>query len=175
MLRERHKCPYFRILIVGRANAGKTTILENICGVAHGTQPIIYDEHGVKLKANIKPKPEPNLKPRFKLPIEWLLNSKPVSSAQHLMPSMEVSCRVKHMDLYPLMCNQFQRGVHDIEHQITYPGSNFVFHDSEGFEAGASKEMEIVWRFIEKRSIATEVKDQLHAIWYLILILCIPG
>ena len=93
MLRERHKCPYFRILIIGRANAGKTTILENICGVAHGTQPIIYDEHGVKLKANIKPKPEPNPKPRFKLPIKFL-NRNPVSSAQYLMPSMEVSCRL---------------------------------------------------------------------------------
>ena len=110
MLRERHKCPYFRILVIGRANAGKTTILENVCGVAQGTQPIIYDEQGVKLGANIKPKPEPNLKHRFKLPIKWPLNRKPVSyvqTAQHLMPSMEVSCRVKYVDLYPLMSNQF--------------------------------------------------------------------
>jgi hypothetical protein len=178
MLRERHKCPYFRILVIGRANAGKTTILENVCGVAQGTKPIIYDEHGVNIGANIKPKPGPNLKSRFKLPMKWSLNRKPVSCAQtvqHLMPSMEVSHRVKHVDLYPLMCNQFQRGVHDIEHQVTYPGSNFVFHDSEGFEAGGSKEIETVWKFIEKRSTAIEVKNQLHAIWYLILILYIPG
>ena len=74
---------------------------------------------------------------------------------------------VKHMDLHSLI---FQRGIHDIEHQITYPGSDFIFHDSEGFEAGASKEMEMVWKFIEKRSTAIEVKDQLHAIWYFMYI-----
>jgi hypothetical protein len=57
--------------------------------------------------------------------------------------------------------------MHDIEHQITYHGSNFVFHDSQGFEAGTSKELEDVWKFIEKRSTATELRDQLHTIWYL--------
>ena len=41
MLREQYRCPHFRILIIGRANAGKTTILEKVCGVARGTQPII--------------------------------------------------------------------------------------------------------------------------------------
>jgi len=57
--------------------------------------------------------------------------------------------------------------MHDIEHQITYHGSNFIFHDSQGFESGASREIEKVWEFIEKRSIEKELKDQLHAIWYL--------
>jgi hypothetical protein len=76
------------------------------------------------------------------------------------------------MDLHPLIYNQFQRGIHNIEHQMTYSGSNFIFHDSQGFEAGTSKELEIVWKFIEERSIAAELKDQLHAIWYLILVLC---
>ena len=47
MLREQYRCPYFRILVIGRANAGKTTILEKVCGVAKGTQPIIiYDKKG---------------------------------------------------------------------------------------------------------------------------------
>ncbi|KAF8343337.1 hypothetical protein F5887DRAFT_1062250 [Amanita rubescens] len=105
MLKERYRCPWFRILIIGRANAGKTTILEKICGVKHGTKPIIYD----------------------------------------------------------------QNGIHDIEHQITYQGSNFIFHDSQGFESGASEELEHVWNFIDKRSAGAELKDQLHAIWY-----CIP-
>jgi len=40
-LKERYECPNFRILIVGRANAGKTTILEKVCGVQQGTKPII--------------------------------------------------------------------------------------------------------------------------------------
>ena len=46
MLKERYLCPYFRILVIGRANAGKTTILEKVCGVAKETEPIIYDNHG---------------------------------------------------------------------------------------------------------------------------------
>ena len=71
------------------------------------------------------------------------------------------------MDLHSLTYNELQKGIHDIEDQITYLGSNFIFHDSEGFEAGAREEMEIVWKFIKRRSAATELRDQLHAIWYL--------
>ncbi|KAF8341016.1 hypothetical protein F5887DRAFT_888263 [Amanita rubescens] len=108
MLREHYLCPHFCILVIGRANAGKTTILEKVCGVAKGTNPIIYDKDG--------------------------------------------------------------KGLHDIEHQITYPGSNFIFHDSRGFESqGSTEELEIAWKFIEKKSAEIELKNQLHAIWY-----CIP-
>jgi hypothetical protein len=46
VLREQYKCPHFRILVMGRANAGKTTILEKICHVAKGTKPIIFDKNG---------------------------------------------------------------------------------------------------------------------------------
>jgi len=46
MLRRRYECPHFHILVIGRANAGKTTILEKVCGVAKGTEPIIYDNDG---------------------------------------------------------------------------------------------------------------------------------
>ncbi|KAF8330460.1 hypothetical protein F5887DRAFT_1064134 [Amanita rubescens] len=108
---KHYLCPHFRILVIGRANAGKTTILEKVCGVAKGAKPIIYNKDG-----------------------------KSVS-----------------------------RGEHDIEHQITYPGSNFIFHDSRGFESGSTEELEIAWEFIEKKSAETELKNQLHAIWY-----CIP-
>ena len=178
MLKQRYECPCFRILVIGRANAGKTTILEKVCGVAQGTQPIIYDENGVELEANIKPNPEPkpqprqesNSKPRFNLPIKKFFNRKPVPSVTHFTPSMEVSCMVKHMDFCLLIC---QRGIHDIEHQITYPGSSFIFHDSQGFEAGESKEIEIVWKFIEKKATAVKMEDQLHAIWYIIFVLYI--
>ncbi len=55
--------------------------------------------------------------------------------------------------------------MHNIEHQITYHGlSNFIFHDSQGFESGATEELETAWGFIEKRAAETELKDQLHAI-----------
>jgi GTPase SAR1 family protein len=46
MLREQYLCPHFRILVIGRANAGKTTILEKVCGIAKGTKSIIYDKDG---------------------------------------------------------------------------------------------------------------------------------
>ena len=49
-LKEQYRCPHFRILVIGRANAGKTTILEKVCGVAKGTQPIIIcDKKGKSL------------------------------------------------------------------------------------------------------------------------------
>ncbi|KAF8329254.1 hypothetical protein F5887DRAFT_119034 [Amanita rubescens] len=121
--REQYKCSHFRILVIGRANAGKTTILEKVCGVAKGTEPIIiYDKMGRVL----------------------------VPDETHVASSIG-------------------RGIHDIEHQITYGGSNFIFHDSQGFESGAKEELEVVWDFIEKRSAAAKLKNQLHAIWY-----CIP-
>ena len=37
----------FRILVIGRANAGKTTILERICDSTEN--PEIYDEQGEKV------------------------------------------------------------------------------------------------------------------------------
>jgi hypothetical protein len=49
-LQEQYHCPHFRILVIGRANAGKTTILEKVCGVAKGTSPIIYNKSGDKLE-----------------------------------------------------------------------------------------------------------------------------
>ena len=83
------------------------------------------------------------------------------------MPSIEVSqwCTLVYSEsvLTVIGC---QRGEHDIEHEITYEGSNFIFHDSQGFESGAKEEIEIVWDFIEKKSAAAKLKDQLHAIWY---------
>ncbi|KAF8349619.1 hypothetical protein F5887DRAFT_1128636 [Amanita rubescens] len=154
ILKKRYHCPHFRILIVGRANAGKTTILEKVCGVAQGTIPIIHDQDGVML--DYEPKHVPKRKLCAK--IKHILGRKaaPVSSENVA-------------SAYSPLSPSIERGIHDIEHQITYSGSNFIFHDSQGFEAGESGEMEIVWNFIEERSAASELKDQLHAIWY-----CIP-
>ena len=105
MLKERYQCPHFRILVVGRANAGKTTILEKVSGMAQGTKPIIYDEHGVELVPDIK-KP----KSKFKLPAQLLaqlLDRRPAASpSTHLTPSM-VSCI--HIDH------------HLVKHSIPFP------------------------------------------------------
>jgi GTPase SAR1 family protein len=39
--RVRERCGRFRILIIGRANAGKTTILQKVCNTTE--EPEIYD------------------------------------------------------------------------------------------------------------------------------------
>ncbi len=73
----RRECPQFRILIIGKANAGKTTILRKVC------------------------------------------NAKP-------------------------------DGEHNIEYQLTYPGSNFIFHDSRGIEAGSDNELKVVKDYLHQ-------------------------
>ncbi|KAF8184109.1 hypothetical protein K438DRAFT_1838304 [Mycena galopus ATCC 62051] len=47
----RSKCPHFRILVIGRANAGKTTLLKRVCNSVK--EPEIYDQNGKKIKAKI--------------------------------------------------------------------------------------------------------------------------
>ena len=43
----REKFGQFRILVIGRANAGKTTILKKICDSAEDRE--IYDDQGTKV------------------------------------------------------------------------------------------------------------------------------
>ena len=45
----RRECPQFRILVIGKANAGKTTILRKVCNATPDAKPIIYDAQGKKL------------------------------------------------------------------------------------------------------------------------------
>ncbi|KAF9512782.1 hypothetical protein BS47DRAFT_1035418 [Hydnum rufescens UP504] len=107
----------FRVLILGPANAGKTTLLERLTDSPAGAAIVTR-------------------------------NSK----------------RIKEVPR-----GYDQRGIHNIDDEITYASnSDFVFHDSGGFEAGGVKEVEAVWEFIRKRSLAPP-SQQLHAIW-----LCIP-
>ncbi|KAG6905304.1 hypothetical protein DXG01_003580, partial [Tephrocybe rancida] len=44
--------------------------------------------------------------------------------------------------------------------------SKFIFHDSPGFEAGDEAQLQTVQEFIKERANATEVDNQLHAIWF---------
>jgi GTPase SAR1 family protein len=45
----RAECPQFRILIIGKANAGKTTILRKVCNAKPDVKPIVYDAEGEEL------------------------------------------------------------------------------------------------------------------------------
>lgn len=55
MLKTRYECPHFRILVIGRANAGKTTILEKVCGVERGSKPVIYDRDDNEIDEDWQP------------------------------------------------------------------------------------------------------------------------
>ncbi|KDQ10120.1 hypothetical protein BOTBODRAFT_116347 [Botryobasidium botryosum FD-172 SS1] len=106
----------FRVLIIGKANAGKTTILRAICGT--DDEPEVYDGKGRR------------------------------SSSAILSPSS-------------------MRGLHKIDYSLIFPSNRgYVFHDSRGFEAGATDELELVRDFIQTRAASNDLDEQLHAIWY---------
>ncbi|KAG6829612.1 hypothetical protein H0H92_004019 [Tricholoma furcatifolium] len=86
-IRARYK--NFRILVIGRANAGKTTLLKRVCNTTE--DPCIYDE----------------------------------------------------------------------QNKILLAGSN-----GGGFEAGDERQLKQVLSFINERARATNVNEQLHAIWF---------
>jgi hypothetical protein len=81
-----------------------------------------------------------------------------------LNPSAEVKQIATCLLLFLMIYHQ--RGEHNIEYQLTFSGSNFIFHDSRGIEAGSEHELKIVKEFIQKREQLVNLKDQLHVIWY---------
>ncbi|KZP02531.1 GTP-binding protein [Athelia psychrophila] len=110
----RRRFDRIRILIIGRANAGKTTVLQKVCGTTD--QPVVYNARGEKV------------------------------------------------------LDPFARGLHDINNATVFESNpGFIFHDSQGFEAGGAQELIDVKAFISARSGSIALKDQIHVIWY-----CIP-
>jgi hypothetical protein len=84
-------------------------------------------------------------------------------STDVLNPSAEVKQITTCLLLFLMI---HQRGEHNIEYQLTFSGSNFIFHDSRGIEAGSEDELKTVKEFIQKREQLVDLKDQLHVIWY---------
>ncbi|KAL0947868.1 hypothetical protein HGRIS_010503 [Hohenbuehelia grisea] len=113
------KCERFRILVIGKANAGKTTLLQKVCNTTES--PVIYNPRGDKIGLRV------------------------------VLPSK-------------------RRGQHKIEDELVFAGHDkFIFHDSQGFEAGSDVELNVVKKFIKKRSKEPNLADRLHAVWF-----CIP-
>ena len=52
----RAKYKHFRILVIGRANAGKTTLLQRVCNTTE--DPCIYDDDNKNLVSVHKPEDE---------------------------------------------------------------------------------------------------------------------
>ena len=72
------------------------------------------------------------------------------------------------MDLQALsfLLMLWQRGEHDIENEMIFKSNTaFVFHDSRGFEAGRTSELDKVKAFIQKCSVEKDLGDLLHVIW----------
>ncbi|KAN0131255.1 hypothetical protein V8E53_010959 [Lactarius tabidus] len=105
----------FRVLVIGRANAGKTSILQRVCETTES--PTIYRGNN-----------------------EVTLN-----------PSMD-------------------RGEHRIDDELVFSNhTGYVFHDSQGIEAGDEEKLEILKDFIQRKCGERRLQDRLHAIWY-----CVP-
>ncbi|KIM77679.1 hypothetical protein PILCRDRAFT_76386 [Piloderma croceum F 1598] len=122
----REKAGRFRVLVIGRANAGKTTILQKVCNTTD--QPEIFDSSGKNIKTSV------------------------------ITPTA-------------------LRGIHNIENELVFRSNpGFIFHDSRGFEAGCTSELDTVNRFIAERSKEPQLSSQLHIIWQVIgtLKYCIP-
>ena len=64
-----------------------------------------------------------------------------------------------------------QRGEHDIDDELIFTNNNgYIFHDSRGFEAGGHDELEIVRTFIVRKSREKQMRDRLHAIWFVFFV-----
>jgi hypothetical protein len=60
-----------------------------------------------------------------------------------------------------------QRGHHNIDYELIFERHNgYIFHDSRGFEAGSDDELKIVQDFVRRKSRKKQLKDRLHAIWF---------
>ncbi|KDQ18919.1 hypothetical protein BOTBODRAFT_28396 [Botryobasidium botryosum FD-172 SS1] len=137
----------FRILIIGRANAGKTSILRAVCG-AEG-EPDVYDQRGKKITQR-----------STRLSFRTILRT---IYTRHPHEASDIELEGGESVLSPTSL----RGEHNIEYSLRFPSSpGFVFHDSRGFESGAIEELELVREFIRKKASRGSMKDQLHAIWY---------
>ncbi len=60
-----------------------------------------------------------------------------------------------------------QRGEHDIDDELVFSNhKGYIFHDSRGIESGATEELDILRGFVQRKAIASQLKERLHAIWF---------
>ena len=56
--------------------------------------------------------------------------------------------------------------MHDIENEMVFRSNpGFVFHDSQGIEAGGIEEFERMKDFVTRRAKTPFLKKRIHAIW----------
>ena len=80
-----------------------------------------------------------------------------------LNPTAQVMWIYSH---YYFLLKVWQRGEHDLENEMSFESNNaYVFHDSCGFEAGRTSELDKVKDFVRKRSNSKDFDAHLHVIW----------
>ena len=146
----RAKYTHFRVLVIGRANAGKTTLLQRVCNTTE--DPCIYDDNNKNLVSVHIPEDEFCFW-RFRLAWTYLSGT-----------PLYYRCLVY------IWLNPYQRGIHDINRPFAFKSNpRFIFHDSPGFETGDEKQLQEVLSFMEEKAKSTDVDNQLHAIWSVLL------
>jgi hypothetical protein len=165
----RKKFERFRILVVGRANAGKTTLLQKVCNTTE--KPLIFDGKGKKVNPTFHTTSEP-----------------PTDQSR----SDRCRCReilrrcmyARTLGTFLINSCSYQRGNHDINNELVFQSNpGFVFHDSCGFEAGGVDEFKKMKQFVSERASTRTLNERIHAIWqaiipmrlYLIVIFSLAG
>ena len=136
----------FRVLVLGRANAGKTTILRRVCDTTES--PKIY-RGGEEVRGT-----------------NFVCESNLTVDQFKLEPSMDVSDT--HTSLRsPIDITACQRGEHTIDDELVFSNhTGYVFHDSRGIECGSTEELETLREFIRRKCAENELRKKLHAIWF---------
>ena len=144
----REKFGRFRILVVGRANAGKTTLLQRICNSTE--KPEIFDREGKK--------------------VDRAFHATSASPTDQWRSDRCRRCARLHQCMYARTVGTdldfYQRGYHTIENELVFRSNqDYVFHDSCGFESGGEDEFKKMKEFVLDRASTTKLKERIHAIW----------
>jgi hypothetical protein len=147
--------PRFRVLVIGRANAGKTTILQRVCDTTES--PTIYRRGKDGRREKVR---GPN----------FVCESDLTADQVKLDPSTGVSD-----SYFLLVCplTWYQRGEHVIDDELVFSNhTGYVFHDSRGIESGGTEELETLKEFIRRKCGEKRLHDKLHAIWFVLSSSC---
>ena len=143
----------FRVLIIGRANAGKTSILQRVCDTTES--PEIYRLGRGGTRHRVRPSFEQNSRPHHL--------SRSHSILRQRLDKLILVSDGRSREFY------LQRGNHNVEDELIFTNHDgYVFHDSRGFESGSEVELKIVQEFVHRKSRERRLKDRLHAIWFVI-------
>lgn len=142
----------FRVLIIGRANAGKTTILQRVCDTTKN--PKVYRIEGTSRTEVVR---------SHILSLSSSKNSARLHS-ETLIRFGRVYLSMAITDSIPI-----QRGEHNVNDELIFENNEgYIFHTSRGFESGSQDELVTVQDFVRKKAGEKRLKDRLHAIWLVI-------